>query len=165
MGIHRAGHVRFSICLEGNGMRRNSRPLAKSRRQSGRQPDTAYPELPLSRPCYRSIALIVRRYAPNPSHSSGPSACRAHQRLSPPQVAARRILLSMCREFGNVTLTNQLRCTSRTLGELARLERFELPTFWFVARHSIQLSYRRTALETGGERGIRTLEELSPLRP
>src|SRR5258706_12713143 len=26
---------------------------------------------------------------------------------------------------------------------LARLERFELPTFWFVARHSIQLSYRR----------------------
>jgi hypothetical protein len=28
-------------------------------------------------------------------------------------------------------------------GKLARLERFELPTFWFVARHSIQLSYRR----------------------
>ena len=27
--------------------------------------------------------------------------------------------------------------------KLARLERFELPTFWFVARHSIQLSYRR----------------------
>jgi hypothetical protein len=26
---------------------------------------------------------------------------------------------------------------------MARLERFELPTFWFVARHSIQLSYRR----------------------
>ena len=30
---------------------------------------------------------------------------------------------------------------------LARLERFELPTFWFVARHSIQLSYRRAVLE------------------
>ena len=26
---------------------------------------------------------------------------------------------------------------------LARPERFELPTFWFVARHSIQLSYGR----------------------
>ena len=27
--------------------------------------------------------------------------------------------------------------------ELARPERFELPTFWFVARRSIQLSYER----------------------
>ncbi len=26
---------------------------------------------------------------------------------------------------------------------MARLERFELPTLWFVARYSIQLSYRR----------------------
>ncbi|MEY4358016.1 MAG: hypothetical protein RL469_1342, partial [Pseudomonadota bacterium] len=26
---------------------------------------------------------------------------------------------------------------------MARPERFELPTFWFVARHSIQLSYGR----------------------
>lgn len=26
---------------------------------------------------------------------------------------------------------------------MARLGRFELPTFWFVARHSIQLSYSR----------------------
>ena len=26
---------------------------------------------------------------------------------------------------------------------MARLERFELPAFWFVARRSIQLSYRR----------------------
>ena len=26
---------------------------------------------------------------------------------------------------------------------MARLERFELPTAWFVARYSIQLSYRR----------------------
>ncbi len=27
---------------------------------------------------------------------------------------------------------------------MARPERFELPTSWFVARHSIQLSYGRT---------------------
>ena len=26
---------------------------------------------------------------------------------------------------------------------MVRLERFELPAFWFVARRSIQLSYRR----------------------
>ena len=35
---------------------------------------------------------------------------------------------------------------------MARLERFELPTFWFVARHSIQLSYRRAENETDGTR-------------
>ena len=29
---------------------------------------------------------------------------------------------------------------------LARLERFELPASWFVAKHSIQLSYRRLQL-------------------
>ncbi len=29
---------------------------------------------------------------------------------------------------------------------MARPERFELPTFWFVARHSIQLSYGRTLI-------------------
>src|SRR5215468_2925014 len=35
-------------------------------------------------------------------------------------------------------------------GELARPERFELPTSWFVARHSIQLSYGRAATKASG---------------
>jgi hypothetical protein len=52
---------------------------------------------------------------------------------------------------------------------MARPERFELPTFWFVARHSIQLSYGRVFVKSanyGGEGGIRTLEGgLSPLLP
>ena len=35
------------------------------------------------------------------------------------------------------------KATRRVASWLARPERFELPTFWFVARHSIQLSYGR----------------------
>ena len=31
---------------------------------------------------------------------------------------------------------------------MVRPERFELPTFWFVARRSIQLSYERTVLNS-----------------
>ncbi len=51
---------------------------------------------------------------------------------------------------------------------MARPERFELPTAWFVARYSIQLSYGRvlkSVLESGGEGGIRTLEGLLTLTP
>jgi hypothetical protein len=35
---------------------------------------------------------------------------------------------------------------------MARPERFELPTSWFVARHSIQLSYGRAEDENRGPR-------------
>ena len=47
--------------------------------------------------------------------------------------------------------------------EMARPERFELPTFWFVARHSIQLSYRR--VEAAHSRGAPPLESSRPARP
>ena len=69
---------------------------------------------------------------------------------------------------------------------MARPERFELPTTWFVARYSIQLSYGRldrtfnlafaegflpfrSQYKTsyiGGEGGIRTLDEaINPILP
>jgi hypothetical protein len=76
--------------------------------------------------------------------------------------------------------------------DMARPARFERATAWFVARYSIQLSYGRKrdadywqllmccqgnrwiktrkalqsrAFEYGGERGIRTLDRVSPIRP
>ena len=41
---------------------------------------------------------------------------------------------------------------------MARVEGFEPPTAWFVARYSIQLSYTRVDIYNGGEGGIRTLD-------
>jgi hypothetical protein len=43
---------------------------------------------------------------------------------------------------------------------MVRVEGFEPPTTWFVARYSIQLSYTRITViikPNGGEGGIRTL--------
>ena len=37
--------------------------------------------------------------------------------------------------------------TRKSLKRVARPERVELPTFWFVARRSIQLSYGRIPFE------------------
>ena len=79
---------------------------------------------------------------------------------------------------------------------MVRLVGVEPTTTWFVARYSIQLSYKRTSwrrilqinnllsmlklsftnvcysihqclttLNCGGERGIRTLDRISPIRP
>ena len=38
--------------------------------------------------------------------------------------------------------------------QMARLERFELPTPWFVAKYSIQLSYRRVMPVTAATLGL-----------
>jgi hypothetical protein len=63
---------------------------------------------------------------------------------------------------GNVTDLDRIRqrliskknpATHEVFLLLARPERFELPTFWFVARHSIQLSYGR--INTCHERLLR----------
>ena len=37
---------------------------------------------------------------------------------------------------------------------MVRAERFELPTFWFVARRSIQLSYARKRTHTRLSNGV-----------
>src|SRR5258708_6991614 len=42
--------------------------------------------------------------------------------------------------FGTIKTGKSMRFNN----EVVRPERFELPTFWFVARRSIQLSYERT---------------------
>ena len=54
-----------------------------------------------------------------------------------PQLSADSVLTS---ELAQQLIETQL------IDLLARPERFELPTSWFVARHSIQLSYGRAAL-------------------
>ena len=69
------------------------------------------------------------------------------------------------RQYTNLVVTRHkllglLADGKSTLIIMVRPERFELPTSWFVARRSIQLSYGRTLTKTGGERGIRTLDGL-----
>ena len=49
-----------------------------------------------------------------------------------------RIILDNLGFIGQLGIRHALKLT-----EMARPERFELPTSWFVARHSIQLSYGR----------------------
>jgi hypothetical protein len=46
---------------------------------------------------------------------------------------------------------------------MVRAERFELPTFWFVARRSIQLSYARMRTSIDYQTGSKT-PSLRPLR-
>ena len=56
-----------------------------------------------------------------------------------------------------VTLATEYRDrVAQPIDLLARPERFELPTSWFVARHSIQLSYGRAALGSASGTGADT---------
>ncbi len=63
-----------------------------------------------------------------------------------------------------ITFFTPLEISRKSLIYMARPEGFEPPTPWFVARYSIQLSYGRVVL-SGGERGIRTLDGISPILP
>ena len=49
--------------------------------------------------------------------------------------------------------------------EMVRLGGLELPTFWFVARRSIQLSYRRTVYKYYHKLGVRTKLRLCDSEP
>ena len=51
-----------------------------------------------------------------------------------------------CEKRNPVTISMTLRW-DKLLKTMARSERFELPTFWSVARRSIQLSYERIGME------------------
>ena len=62
-----------------------------------------------------------------------------------------------CDKFATPTFLTS-RKTAFSLDNMVRPEGFEPPTLWFVAKYSIQLSYGRIVL--GGERGIRTLDEI-----
>jgi hypothetical protein len=53
-------------------------------------------------------------------------------------------------------LVNSQTHTRLVRKKMARLERFELPTPWFVARCSIQMSYRRMKMKNGTQSEIRT---------
>ena len=65
---------------------------------------------------------------------------RKSRALSGPTVALRGRVPPPTRKRHRKITKNTLESIS-----LARPERFELPTSWFVARHSIQLSYGRAA--------------------
>ena len=45
-------------------------------------------------------------------------------------------------------MSGNKKATAEAVAFLVRLKGFEPPTFWFVAKHSIQLSYSRISVQT-----------------
>jgi hypothetical protein len=62
-----------------------------------------------------------------------------------------RLIRTKCSVFSVVTVTYVF---GMDPDNLARPERFELPTPWFVARYSIQLSYGRAARNRMVDQGL-----------
>ena len=101
--------------------------LRTSRMPAGhaRGPDGNYSGLRPSRPSGATVAVLRRS-----AGFAGSSNCLC---------ISSGVLISPIRYIGPARL--------RRLVKMARPERFELPTAWFVARYSIQLSYGRMGRE------------------
>ena len=90
------------------------------------------------------------------SLAEGFRTASAQARRRPTRRAGARRVVELTRSWSGVRI-DAATCGSRRRAirsgtkNMARLERFELPTPWFVAKYSIQLSYRRAA--RGLERG------------
>gem|GEM_PF-2979486 len=110
-----------------------------------------------------------------PTTSSSQSWRATRLRYTPPAKNGYKSQVAPYDELGrrsNITIHSPERLTPETSSGvektiLARPERFELPTTWFVARYSIQLSYGRLAtkyvmLREPTSRGLHSFEVLLP---
>ena len=156
----RASLVRPCSQCDGDGLNRTPHYRRRKRTNWSRATSGAPGEMaaPLRYPAAPPGPLPMRSVAANRQR---PTA-RTHGSRPPDVVGSPDV------SPGETVKRKRAPCEGPFSISLARPERFELPTFWFVARHSIQLSYGRVLIVancTGGERGIRTLEGLLTLTP